>query len=106
MAWQYPKHSCGHNGERYQAYGHHTGRERQLAAIEAHPCPDCRKVAAEKSAAQAGLPLLSGSIKQIAWASESRERALRLLPADQAEKLRAEKSAKWWIDHRGEVQHA
>ena len=101
MAWQYPKHICGHSGERYQAYGHHSGRERQLTAIEAQLCPECRKMAAEKKAIDAGLPMLEGSPKQIAWASDIRERALRLLPTERTEKLRPETSAKWWIDNRG-----
>jgi len=99
MAWQYPKHVCGHDGERYQAYGHHTDRERQLAAIECHPCPDCRKQAADAAAEAAGLPLLQGSPKQVAWATEIRERKLRLQP-ELTEKLRPETSAKWWIDNR------
>lgn len=103
MAWQYPKHICGHSGERYQAYGKHAGRELQLEAIEAHPCSDCRKAAAEKSAAESGLPMLEGSPKQISWASDIRERALRLLPTERAEKLRPEKSAKWWIENRHQV---
>lgn len=103
MAWQNPKHICGHSGERYQAYGHHTGRERQLAAIEAHPCPNCRQIVAAQSAQVAGLPMLSGSPKQIAWASDLRERALRLLPVERTEKLRPETSAKWWIDNRNSL---
>lgn len=105
MAWQYPKYACGHSGERYQAYGKLDGRRRQLAAIESHPCPDCRKTAADKSAIEAGLPMLSGSPKQIAWASDIRERALRLLPVDRIAKIRPETSAKWWIDNR-EVANA
>lgn len=100
MAWQTPKHVCGHTGERYQAYGHHSGRERQLAAIESHPCPACRKAMADEASTKQGLPLLSGSEKQVAWAAEIRERALRLMPADRAEKLKPETSAKWWIDQR------
>lgn len=103
MAWQYPAHSCGHSGDRYQAYGHHTDRERQLAAIEAHPCPQCRENAAKQKDEAAGLPALVSSSKQISWASDIRERALRMLPADRADKLRPETSAKWWIDHRQEV---
>ena len=105
MAWQYPKHVFGHNGERVQMYGNMVGRVRQLAGIESHPCPDCRKAAADKAAIEAGLPVLCGSPKQIAWASDIRERALRLLPAERAEKIRPETSAKWWIDHR-EVANA
>lgn len=103
MAWQHPKHVCGHWGERYQAYGPHAGRERQLAAIEAHQCPECRKEAADKIAQEAGLPMLTGSPKQIAWASDIRERAMRLLPTERADKLRTEKSAKWWIDNRNSI---
>ena len=100
MAWQYPKYTCGHGGERYQVYGKMDGRARQLAAIEAYPCPECRKIEAEQQALAAGLPLLVGSPKQIAWASEIRERKLRLADQEMAAKLRPEASAKWWIEHR------
>jgi hypothetical protein len=100
MAWQHPTHACGHQGERYQAYGKHDGRARQLAAIERQDCPACRKAAADKAAAEAGLPLLSGSEKQVAWAGEIRERALRLLPAEKVASIRTEALAKWWIDNR------
>ena len=100
MSWQYPKHICGHNGERYQAYGKYDSRDRQLKAIEARPCPDCRKTEAEKKATESGLPLLTGSPRQISWASDIRERALRLLPADRAATIRPEASARWWIDNR------
>jgi len=99
MAWQYPKHNCGHDGDRYQAYGPHRNRERQLAAIEAQDCPDCRKAQAEKVSIETGLPLLVGSPKQIAWAAEIRERKLRLCP-ELTEKLKPETSAKWWIENR------
>lgn len=101
MAWMYPLHSCGHRGERYQAYGPSSYREQQLEAIESHPCPECRVAAAEAAAKESGLPMLEGSPKQIAWAAEIRERALRLLPEADANRVRGEKSAKWWIDHRG-----
>lgn len=100
MAWQYPRHVCGHAGERYQAYGKLDERERRLAAIESRPCPECRKAAADKAAAEAGLPALQGSAKQVAWASEIRERALRLLPPERMAAARPETSARWWIDHR------
>lgn len=106
MAWETPEYACGHYGEREQMYGPMRGREARLEAYKRQVCPDCRKAEADKLAEVAGLPLLSGSPKQIAWASEIRERALRLLPPERAEKLRVEKSAKWWIDHRSEVQHA
>lgn len=103
MAWQYPEHICGHKGERYQAYGKRDGRERELNRIESQPCPECRKKAAEEMAIKLNLPLLTGSPKQIAWASEIRERALRLLPVEQMEKIRPETSAKWWIENRNSL---
>lgn len=100
MAWQYPTHSCGHAGERYQAYGPHSNRVRQLASIESQPCPSCRRVEATASSVAAGLHMLVGSDKQIAWAHEIRMRALRLLSDEEFERYRAEVSARWWIDHR------
>ena len=100
MAWQYPKYSCGHNGERYQAYGHHSSRERQLAMLEAQVCPECRAATAEKLAKENGLPVLIGSPKQVAWASDIRARAMRLLSVEQIDRLRPEATAKWWIDNR------
>jgi len=102
MAWETPKHLCGHLGGRIHMYGPHAGREARLEAMERHPCPDCRKVAADETAKAAGLPILEGSSKQIAWASEIRERAIRLLPEDRAALLRPEKSARWWIDSRNQ----
>ena len=100
MAWQYPKHACGHTGERYQAYGRLDERERQLAALERHECPACRKAAADKASVDVGLPLLVGSDKQVVWATEIRERVLRLHP-ELAQQLRAETSARWWIERAG-----
>ena len=70
-----------------------------MAAIEAQDCPECRKAATIQSDELRGYPELVGSPKQIAWASEIRERKLRLSP-EMAEKLMPETSAKWWIDNR------
>jgi len=106
MSWQYPKHVCGHDGDRYQAYGKMDNRERQLLAIERQECPACLKAKAVILADELGLPLLVGSDKQIAWASAIRERVLRLLPTEDAAKYRPEVSAKWWIDHRGLINNA
>jgi len=99
MAWQYPQHACGHAGERYQAYGPNDNRRRQLAALESHDCPSCRRAKADAQAQESGLPTLQGSDKQVAWAAQIRERALRMRP-EMAAKLSPETSAKWWIDSR------
>jgi len=100
MAWQYPTHACGHDGARYQAYGRNDDRVRQLKAIEARACPDCRRRDADQQSTDAGLPLLSGSPQQISWAHDIRARALRLLPPDRVAKYRPEQSASWWINNR------
>jgi hypothetical protein len=102
MAWYYPKHTCGHEGDRIQLYGKHENRERILEGIERHECPDCRRKEADKTAEATGLPLLKGSDKQVAWASDIRVRASRL--CDKFETIKLETSAKWWIDHRTEVK--
>lgn len=87
-------------------------------------CPECRAADAAKQADEQGLPRLSGSEKQVAWASEIREAAipqiqigaqsiqvsdlyseaareeLRLAIARVANEMIANESAKWWIDNR------
>lgn len=102
MGWQTINYTCGHS-EQQQMYGKHSERDRRAEYLGQRDCPAC---AARKSAEQAkanGLPTLTGSDKQIAWATTIRERALRLLPAERADKLRPETSAKWWIDNRRSV---
>jgi hypothetical protein len=129
MAWQTPTHSCGHEGEQYQAYGPCDGRQRRLEQIERHPCPACRSAQAQAQGVAAGLPPLTGSEKQIAWAGDIRARLLptyeqeiaaakKLLPEsrdlpqaafafeliDLAEqrlaKRQGQSEARWWIDNR------
>ena len=75
----------------YQAYGPLVGRERQLAAIEARECPACRKRKAEQAAQQSGLPALTGSDKQIAWAYDIRSKRIEALnlAADRARTILA-----------------
>lgn len=102
MGWQKITYACGHTEEQ-QMYGKCSERDRHAEALGRYNCPDCRKAAADKAAAEQGLPALTGSPKQVAWAAEIRERALRLLPAERADKIRAEASARWWIDNRQQI---
>lgn len=103
MAWYYPKHSCGHDGERVQLLGKTDGRMRTLAGIERQPCPDCRAKAATELTP--GLPGLIGSPKQVAWAAEIRASLAKHAP-DRMAKLTDETKASWWIDHRAEIARA
>jgi hypothetical protein len=77
MAWEYPKHACGHDGEKIQMYGPYKDRAYKLARMEEQECPQCR-IAAIRSEA-GGLPALQGTDKQIAWADDLRKQALAKL---------------------------
>lgn len=111
-------HICGHSVE-IQLFGKYADRERRIAYMETQECEGCRRRKANAAAAAAkadrGLPDLTGSEKQVAWANTIRENAYKALDClapfsinDRAKdmvenwraKMDAETSAKWWIDHR------
>ena len=111
-------HICGHSVE-IQLFGKYADRERRIAYLETQECDECRKAkanaAAAKAKAERGLPDLTGSEKQVAWANTIRENAYKALDClapfatnDQAKvmvenwraKMDAKTSAKWWIDNR------
>jgi len=70
MAKYNVKHSCGHVVE-HQLYGKIKDRYKRIEWLETQICPDCK--AAEAAKANADLPRLSGSAKQIAWAEQIRQ---------------------------------
>lgn len=118
-------YSCGHNAE-VQLYGSNAEREREIAYFETRGlCPEC--YAAQKSAdasaalesivAELGpLPALTGSEKQVAWASKIRSAALSELLDWLTTSIKPEQrdigkacisafaqantDASWWIDRR------
>lgn len=117
-------YSCGHTAE-IQLFGKHTERENKIAWLEREGiCPEChaKQQQAERAAAAAAakeanaeLPTLEGSEKQIAWAetirakfnAELKEKGFRFEMAETDAKLKNaldatlyNTSAKWWIDHR------
>ena len=128
---QYPvTHSCGHS-ETVNLFGKTDERARRLAWLASVPCMSCKRAseqaAAETSAADAGLPALTGSEKQIAWATRVRAELLdkvaqereRFAAVGRRQGVSAEKMAEemgnfdaavarlttqiaaaWWIDHR------
>ncbi|WP_295442559.1 hypothetical protein [uncultured Thiodictyon sp.] len=132
MAWTSIEHSCGHT-ERHQLYGPGRTRDWRAQCLVADPCEDCARAAreAENAAAaaanaEAGLPPMTGTEKQIAWAETIRAYKLDLLgraltgdltgidlaafwggldrrdpraPA-MVDALQAQTLASWWIDHR------
>lgn len=104
-------HACGHT-EEVSLFGKHSERERKIAYLESIDCRACWDAAQAAQAKEAGLPDLTGSPKQIAWANGIRNRIL----AEAAHciethpdwpdvdkwlaELKKETSARWWIDHR------
>lgn len=106
------EYACGHE-ERIQLFGKTAERERRISQLEAMKCPECR--IAEDSR---GLPELTGSVKQVAWAAGIRREFVDRMQAESsaAENLSEEQveearrlidsciaeltSASWWIDNK------
>lgn len=91
MAWYNVTYKCGHEGQ-VQLYGKTKDRERKLEWMSNNVlCDDCQKTefarqnaAAANHNAAIGLPELSGSPKQIAWAESLRAKCYKALTADDA----------------------
>lgn len=133
------KHACGHDAVHHLS-GSLKDRERKEQWLAEQVCPECRRAeqaqaneAAQAANAEAGLPALEGTPKQIAWAESIRagyaeqidQIKARLEAAGGLDTLRtqspAEKvaaferqllcmdallqkaSASWWIDNRGKT---
>lgn len=104
-------HACGHT-EEVNLFGKHSDRERKIAYRESIDCRACWDAAQAAQAKEAGLPDLTGSPKQIAWANGIRNRILseasRCIEAHPdwpdtdkwLEELKKETAARWWIDRR------
>ncbi|MDD4422527.1 MAG: hypothetical protein PHD46_05785, partial [Eubacteriales bacterium] len=129
-------YSCGHDGV-VSIFGPGKDREWKLRYEEEKLCPDCYKKhleqeqirqneASAKVNQEAGLPSLSGSEKQIAWAETIRANLLREIEkvtqsadrlsdpeeyfkrvgfsrevlAEATESIKQRTSASWWIDNR------
>jgi len=123
MAKYTVQHSCGHSVE-HQLYGKYSERESRKQWLAGQECSECYKTRqAEQAAATAteqGLPELTGSDKQTAWALTIRAEMLSKLAelrglveanAAQNQALAAQMlaaidsatqqvAAAWWIDRR------
>ncbi len=126
MAQYTVTHTCGH-AETVNLVGPHVQRERTLDRYESHRCLNCTRSAELEQAATADLPSLTGTDKQVPWATTIRAKGLSAIaawlddfeaqcvahnsPAAEVERARAlyhglrdtvigQTAAKWWIDHR------
>lgn len=68
-------YKCGHTTE-MQLFGKSADRENKIAYYKTVDCPHCRAMAAQEQAVKMGLPKLTGSDKQIAWAHDIRMAAV------------------------------
>lgn len=113
-------YQCGHTITE-QLYGKHTERQRRIEAAQYRLCPDCYRAQqlAKATEANAELPALTGTEKQISWAEQIRAKAMSGLAELEAQaaksagteaqkqqftaaagSLRAKSSAGYWIDNR------
>jgi len=118
------KHACGHTSV-VQIYGSARERENKERWLSQQVCMDCKRrgqqLEAQAATREYGLPdLEQGTEKQKAWALSIRAEWLkRMMDAasrygDKADVVRAalieaasgQKSAVWWIDHRGNLNAA
>ena len=136
MAWSEITYECGHT-TREQLYGKMAQRERTIERALDRLCHDCyasklaeeraaESAAAAEAAKDAGLPELTGSEKQIAWAESIRakqvaelielDKVLATAPAKTPEQVEAVRigrevvadmisrtSAKDWIEGRDTI---
>ena len=66
---------CGHSETRSFS-GRHSARDAYIEKLSREDCPACRAAQAKTRSAAAGLPTLTGSDKQIAWAEQIRQQAV------------------------------
>jgi hypothetical protein len=119
-------HKCGHVVE-HNLMGPYKDRDRRAQWLADGDCPTCdtkrreeanraTNEAAAQAAQEAGLPVLQGSEKQVAWAETIRMKAIAEAEAAIARtattperqeqvapllaKLKAQDQARWWIDSR------
>ena len=129
-------HTCGHT-ETVQMYGSASERDSKAAWLASKPCQECQRKAqqaqATESAQAQGLPALTGSDKQVAWATTIRAEQLGKVAKMRQEfeatgrkqnvtedvmaaqmgqfdalvaKLATQTAASWWIDRRSSSAQA
>lgn len=115
-------HSCGHE-ERLELFGPRSQREWRIKKAEEEMCDDCYSEWKTAQCAQQnkelGLPELTGTEKQIAWAEKIRYQAMdeltrigKLVHEDKQDQFReglnliyGKEQASWWIDHRDQFEY-
>lgn len=113
-------YKCGHTAE-VQLYGKEAEREKKIKWYATIDCPECEAREQKEKAEAKGLPHLTGSEKQIIWATKLRNNALDKLDAQisiisneqNKSKMTAfrnqwiskETASTYWIDNRDELEN-
>ena len=97
MAKYSVKHTCGHISE-VALFGPSKDREYRLDRMRENVCLNCENAANAERNAEAGLPALTGTPKQIAWAESIR--AAAMARRELSPETLAQTKASWWIDQR------
>lgn len=92
MAQYDVNYSCGHSGT-VSLVGKVTERERKIEWLkESGDCPDCYRAAQQKKAEEEtkkmGLPPLTGTEKQIAWADKIRIEKIKMLESEMTSSMK------------------
>ena len=106
-------YACEHTG-RVDLIGPYKQREYRLERLATEVCEDCKLAAAQErataastAAAAAGIPVLVGTPKQVAWAATIRQEYLDEVLCGVADNvIEREARASWWIDNRYAISDA
>ncbi len=120
MSWFYGKYACGHEG-RVNIYGPEKDRKWKAEKEFKKVCPECWKKQYEEKIinASSGLPELTGTPKQVEWATNIRAKMKIELEKnmnyykgkveikglnfdEQVQKLFAQSNSVFWIENRSE----
>jgi hypothetical protein len=119
MAKYTVNHACGCS-KTHQLVGKHEDRDRKLAWLATTLCTDCHRAATHRAhqatESDLGLPALTGSEKQVAWATDLRGKYVSQAIEHMRRELRGDMTpeqtsqfvaivsratdAKWWIENR------
>lgn len=111
-------YKCGHTAE-VQLYGKESERQSKIQWYSTIDCPECEAKKHAEMAEKSGLPQLTGSEKQVVWATKIRNNALETLNghieayvAPQNKHIITDARDKWiaketassyWIDNRDDL---
>lgn len=68
----YVTHTCGHDSM-VELFGPHKNRDWRISKLESEECPKCHAEHATERDIRRGYEPLTGTVKQIGWASDIRE---------------------------------